>query len=53
MKIHLHTPCIIEVIRVTKDCFGMRIGIGHASSELVVFSPITDLDIRLRIDVTV
>ena len=52
MKIDLHPPCIIEIISVSQDCLVTKIDMRDAGGEFVVLSPVTGLDIRLGIDVT-
>src|SRR6266487_3108773 len=49
LPVDLHSPCLIEIIRVAEDCFVFVAGMNGSSDQLVMLSVIASFNIRLRI----
>ena len=53
LEIDLHTPPLIEVIGVAKDCFILVTGMNGSGDELMMLGVVASFDKRLRIYIQV
>ena len=53
MPIDLHTPPLIEVVRISEDCFVFVAGMDGADDYFVMLGVVAGFNIRLRIYIQV